>query len=289
MRAGEFDPESFANLLDHMSAGVDGYTLLGSTGEAPSMSRDERMSIAEQALAMTPEGMTVVVGITNTAIADAVELARHAEANGAGAVLCASPFYFENAPDGLLGFFAEIDAAIGIDLVLYDNPAATKTKLQAQWVVDWSRQLEHLTAVKLTDQALEKIGIWQQAGLRVIGGDDPINFRYLAGGVDGIMMIAPAIFPAAYAEAWRLIGEGRMEDALAVFSAEVLPFLHVFGIGDEIVTTKALLDDIGVFASDECRVPLTPVDAKRRALLRAAYDVASAATVARTGSERSSA
>ena len=75
---GRFDPESFQRLLDGMLDHADGYTLLGSTGEAPSMTTQERATIAEQALAMTPTDKTVVVGVTHTSIADTRRLARHA-------------------------------------------------------------------------------------------------------------------------------------------------------------------------------------------------------------------
>lgn len=280
-RDGRFDAESFRAMLDRMLPAVDGYTLLGSTGEAPSMPVSERKVIAEQVIEMTPPEKTVVIGVTSTSIDDAIELAQHAEKRGADAVLCAAPFYFTNTPDGILGFLREIDSRIGIDLVLYDNPVATKTKLAAPDVVEWAGELEHLRAVKLTDHALEKVGLWHAAGLEVIGGDDPILFRYLAVGVDGVMVIAPVIFPAAFAEVWRLMRDDQPEAALAVFSNEILPVLHVFGIGDEIVTTKTLLHEIGVFASPEVRLPLTPIGPERRSLLRKAFDIANAATEAR--------
>lgn len=281
LRGGEFDPESFQALLDHMLPHVDGYTLLGSTGEAPSMTTAERIEIAEAAIAMTPSDKTVVVGVTTTAIADAIALAAHAEAHGAAAVLCAAPYYFPNTPQGVLSYLRELDQALGIDLVLYDNPAATKTQLATGDVIEWAFELEHLRTVKLTDHALEKVAAWQGAGLKVIGGDDPILFRYLASGVDGVMMIVPLIFPLAFAEVWRLIEEGKTDEALAVFSEEILPVSHVFGIGDEIMTTKALLNDIGIFASAEVRVPLVEVGPERRSLLRRAYEIANAATARR--------
>jgi 4-hydroxy-tetrahydrodipicolinate synthase len=273
-----FDRESFGRLLDHMLGGVDGYTLLGSTGEAPSMTTAERMSIAEEALAMTPDSKRVVVGVTSTCVEDAVALARHAEEHGAAAVLCAAPFYFANSPSGVLEFLREIDAAIGIDLVFYDNPAATKTPIAAGDPIAWAAELEHLRTVKLTDHEMGKVEIWQEAGLAVMGGDDPIFFEYLDAGVDGVMMIAPAIFPAAFREVWTQIAAGRTAAAFDVFAREVLPFVHVFGIGREIATSKALLADIGVFTSAEVRAPLEPVTDERRRVLRQAYDLGMAAT-----------
>ena len=115
-RNGAFDAESFQRLLDHMLPFVDGYTLLGSTGEAPSMSLLDRQHIAERALAMTPADKRVVVGVTDSSSDNSAELARHADAHGAAAILCASPFYFANTPDGVLAHLSHVDAAIGIDL-----------------------------------------------------------------------------------------------------------------------------------------------------------------------------
>jgi 4-hydroxy-tetrahydrodipicolinate synthase len=271
---GRFDSASFQRLLDHMLPFVDGYTLLGSTGEAPSLPSDERRRITEAALAMTPADKTVVVGVSHTSATESAMLASHAEECGAHAVLCSVPYYFVNSPAGVLRHLSEVDAAISIDLVLYDNPAATKTSLAPDWVLDWSSKLAHLTAVKLTDHNLSKVSIWQRAGLQVLGGDDPILFRYMMAGVDGVIVIAPALFPAAFRDAWDRAREGRSRDALAVFSERILPLLHVFGIGDEIATTKAILHDIGVFESNELLPPLVGVDESRRDLLRAAYALA---------------
>jgi 4-hydroxy-tetrahydrodipicolinate synthase len=272
MREGRFDEASFRRLLSHMLAHVDGYTLLGSTGEAPSLSTEERLEIAEIALELTPASKTVVVGVTHTSVTDAVRLAVHAQEHGAAGVLCAAPFYFSNSAGGLGGFLAELDAALEIELVLYDNPVTTATTLPAEQVIDYARDLPRLNTVKLTDHDLTKVAAWQEAGLKVMAGDDPILFRYLDAGVDGTMVIAPALFPQAFQRVWELVRAGERRAALKVFACELLPVLHVFGIGDEIATTKALLVEMGVFDSSEVRVPLEPADEKRRELLRVALD-----------------
>jgi 4-hydroxy-tetrahydrodipicolinate synthase len=271
---GRFDATSFQRFLDYMLPFVDGYTLLGSTGEAPSLSSADRREIAHTALEMTPPDKTVVVGVSHTSANESVALAQHAEQCGARAVLCSAPYYFANSSAGILRHLKALDGALGIDLVLYDNPVATKTVLPAEWVLDWASRLERLRTVKLTDHDLTKVEAWQRAGLRVLAGDDPILFRYLTAGVDGVMVIAPAVFPEAFRDTWSLIKEGDEARALKVFSERILPFTHVFGIGDEIATTKALLHEIGVFASDELLPPLVGVGSARRRLLRTAYDLA---------------
>lgn len=272
-RDGRFDPKSFQQMLDHMLPSVDGYTLLGSTGEAPSLSIDERIGIAELALEMTPRHKTVVVGVTSTSATDGRRLATHAQEHGAAGVLCAVPYYFTNSVGGIRRFLGELDEVLEIELVLYDNPAATKTLLRCEQVIGYAAELERLNTVKLTDHDLTKVAAWQSAGLRVLAGDDPILFRYLDAGVDGVMVIAPVLFPEAFRRVWDLTRAGKRQAALGVFANELLATLHVFGIGDEIVTTKALLVEMGVFDSDEVLAPLEVTDAARRSLLKTALEV----------------
>jgi 4-hydroxy-tetrahydrodipicolinate synthase len=278
---GRFDADSFGRLLEHMLPDVDGYTLAGSTGEAPSLTTAERKDIVSRAMAMTPSDKAVVVGVSHTSPAEAADLSRHSQDLGATGVLCCAPFYYANQPDGILAFLAEVDAALEIDLVLYDNPVTTKTTLRAEWPVAWAQELEHLTSVKLTDHDLSKIPVWKDAGLSVLAGDDPILFQFLTAGVDGAMVIAPAVLPDSFAAVWSAVQVGDHEAALDVFSREIAPFIHAFGIGDEIATTKTLLADLGIFASDELLAPLRPVDPSRRAHLRQAYELGRAAAEAR--------
>ena len=186
--------------------------------------------------------------------------------------MCAAPYYFANTEGGILRYLSELDAALSIELILYDNPFSTGTKLQADQVIRYAEALPRLNTVKLTDHELSKIAIWQQAGLRVMAGDDPILFRYLAAGVEGAMVIAPALFPEPFRRLWDLVRAGELLAALSILGAELLPVLHVFGIGDEIATSKELFSMMGVFESPEVRTPLEPVDAPRRELLRVALE-----------------
>jgi 4-hydroxy-tetrahydrodipicolinate synthase len=279
---GDFDVASFERMLERSLHALDGYTLLGSTGEAPSLTTARRMAIAERALAATPDGKDVVVGVSHTSVEESVGLAVHAQEHGARAVLCSVPFYFSNTYEGVLRFLRTLDAALEIDLVLYDNPVATKTLLRPDWVLGWAAELEHLGSVKLTDHDLAKIGVWQAAGLTVLAGDDPILFQFLTEGVDGAMVIAPVVLPDSFRTTWELAAQGDLEAALTVFARELAPFVHAFGVGEEIATTKALLADLGVFASDELLSPLEPVSPERRRLLRQAFDLGHEAERLRT-------
>ncbi len=271
---GRLDERSLARFLDHFLPSLDGYTLLGSTGEAPSLPTAERMRIAEVAMNLTPASKTVVIGVTHTSLDDSIALARHAQSIGARGVLCAAPYYFANTTQGFLRYLQGLDAALDIELVLYDNPAPSGFRIPAQTVCEWTSLLGHMHTVKLTDHDLGKIPLWHDAGLKVLAGDDPIAFRFLAAGADGAMMIAPCIFPEAFRTVWDLVRGDDLSAAYELFAEQILPLIHVFGIGDEISTSKTVLQEMGLFSSAEVLPPLEPASAGRSSVVRMGYRVA---------------
>jgi 4-hydroxy-tetrahydrodipicolinate synthase len=92
------------------------------------------------------------------------------------------------------------------------------------------------------------------------------------------MIIAPAVFPTAFQSVVRTIREGDSRTALRLFSDQILPFIHLFGIGDEISTTKALFKHLGIFRSDEVRPPLLPSTPERVKEVLLAYEVCQTAS-----------
>ena len=74
------------------------------------------------------------------------------------------PYYFVNTDRGILRYLSELDAALSIELVLYDNPFSTGTMLQADQVLRYAEALPRLNTVKLTDHELSKIAIWHGQG-----------------------------------------------------------------------------------------------------------------------------
>ena len=86
------------------------------------------------------------------------------------------------------------------------------------------------------------------------------------------MIIAPAVFPEAYMQTVRLLADDDRHGALEVFSARILPFIHLFGVGDEISVTKELFYRIGVFRSAELRLPLLPPNPQRMNQVMLAYE-----------------
>jgi len=267
------DFDGLLKLFDHLFPELDGYTLCGSTGEAASLTIEERIELMQFAARHTPAGKTIVVGLTHTSLEEMRKLVRAAVELGIHAGLVPCPYYFPNSFPMVLEFFRALDGLSELELVLYDNPIFTKTWLRAEELLRLVDACQHLNAVKMTDHDVSKIPELKRHGVTVFSGDDVVAFRSLMLGADGSMIIAPSVFPAAYQETVRLLGEGKTTASLRVFSDRILPFIHLFGIGDEVQNTKALFHHLGIFRSGEVRPPLLPCSSERLREVVLAYDL----------------
>jgi 4-hydroxy-tetrahydrodipicolinate synthase len=270
---GKIDFDSLLRLLDFIFPELDGYTLGGSTGESVSLSIQERLELMRFAAKNAPAGKRVVIGLTHTNLEECKALSRAAADLGLYAGLIPAPYYFPNSLEMAREFIRALDQASDLDLVFYDNPVYTKTWISGEELYEAFAPCRHLSAVKLTDHDLGKITFLRKKGFSVFSGDDVVAFRSLLLGVDGSMIIAPAVFPAAYQRTVGLLGQRNTAGALECFSKEVLPFIHLFGMGDEIVVTKALYEHLGIFRSREARLPLLPATEERIGQVLLAYEL----------------
>jgi len=272
----KIDFDSLSRLFEHIFPDLEGRTIAGSTGESVSLSTDERLQLMRFCARNKPAGKRIIVGLTHTNLAEMIALARAAQELGLDGGLVPCPYYFPNSFEMVLEFFRELDCGISLPVVFYDNPVYTKTWLSAEQVFQIVAACRHVVGVKMTDHALDKISSLRKSGVPVYLGDDITAFRSLLLGATGSMIIAPAIFPAAYQETIRILEVGQPREALRIFSNSILPFIHLFGPGDEVPITKALYKHLGIFRSGETRLPLLPSTPERLEQVLMAYELCQA-------------
>lgn len=261
---GKVEYGGLDRLLERTLADVDGYVVCGSTGEAPAMSRSEREQVVRYVAAKTPSEKHLVVGLGHTNLDEAVEIGLASGEAGVKAALVPSPYYFPNSLGMVIDYVGRLADRTGLDIVFYDNPVTTGTRFTTDDLIQLSQAVPQIRAIKMTDHSFEKMSkLKQRTSLTVFGGDDIICFRSFVAGVDGSMIIAPIIYPESFRHCWELFRSGQAEASFKLYSETILPFLHMFGPGDEIPTTKALFHHLGIFSSAEVRSPLLPSDASR--------------------------
>ena len=195
----ELDQSGLERLIEHVLAGgVHGLFLLGTTGEAPSLSYQLRRELLDRAIAIVNGRVPVLVGITDTSFVESVRLAEHAASAGATALVVSTPYYFPAGQTELTGYIENLVSQLPLPLVLYNMPSLTKV---------W---FEFETLRRLTD-------ISQIIGLKDSSGDMDYFEKAIAlkkMRPDWSIMIGPeAKLPAAM----RLGGDGGVSGGANVF------------------------------------------------------------------------
>ena len=131
----ELDVAGLEKLLEHiLSGGVSGLFILGTTGEGPSLSYRLRRELIERVCRQVKNRVPVLVGITDTAFAESVNLARHAADSGATAVVAAPPYYMPEGQPELQEWLDHLVPELPLPLYLYNMPPLTKVSYELETV-----------------------------------------------------------------------------------------------------------------------------------------------------------
>ncbi len=129
------DTAGLERLVEHVLAGgVHGLFILGTTGEAPSLSYRLRFEVIERVCEQVRERVPVLVGITDTAFVESVKIAHKAHDAGAQAVVLAPPYYFPAGQSELLEYIEHITAELPLPLFLYNMPSYTKLVFEPETI-----------------------------------------------------------------------------------------------------------------------------------------------------------
>ncbi|HCE45818.1 MAG TPA: dihydrodipicolinate synthase family protein [Lentisphaeria bacterium] len=131
----KLDSKSLKNVVEHLiKGGVHGIFILGSTGEAPSLSYKLRYQLVEETCAQVAGRVPVLVGITDTSFVESVNLANFAKEKKATAVVLAPPYYFPAGQPELVEYVNHLVSEISIPLFLYNMPSFTKVYYEIETV-----------------------------------------------------------------------------------------------------------------------------------------------------------
>ncbi|MGE0873878.1 MAG: dihydrodipicolinate synthase family protein [Burkholderiales bacterium] len=226
---GDPDERKLAELIDGMiDAGVDGITVLGSTGALGSFSEAERMRVAEAAIGHAARRVRVNVGTGAITTAEAVRLARHAERAGADSVLVVPITYWILTEQELFEHYRAIAGAVSIPVGIYNNPRLTVTDLQPPLIARLA-QIENVRFLKETSVDLMRIGLTRRltAGrLHLAWGRDGAVLDALRLGADSWHCATSNVMPARCVELYRLAKQDPDAAQARRMYEEMRPFIE---------------------------------------------------------------
>jgi 4-hydroxy-tetrahydrodipicolinate synthase len=130
------DFDGFEKLVDfHVQHGTDGLLLMGSTGESPSLTMDERRQILDRVLAYARGKLPLLAGTTGGNTRQTIELSQYAQQAGADGLLLVVPPYLSPTQDGVYEHFKAVAEAVEIPVAIYNNPGRVSVNIEPATVV----------------------------------------------------------------------------------------------------------------------------------------------------------
>ena len=219
---GEIDPTGIRNVVNYLfESGVNGLSLLGSTGENPALTIAQRQQVLQTALEAANGRGALFTGAAATVVEDVIKSLKQAS-EGASGALVPPPYYYPLGNDGVISFFQRVAEASPVPIILYNIPRMTKIQITPEAV---STLIEHPNIMGLKDSsgdfsyfcAIARIGKEKgNGGFTLYTGGDALLAASLFVGGQGVIGGTVNVVPEVEAELFRAFQEGNYEHAVAL-------------------------------------------------------------------------
>jgi 4-hydroxy-tetrahydrodipicolinate synthase len=269
------DERAFQALVERQIAeGSHALVPCGTTGESVTLSLREHVRVVELCVEAAAKKVPVIAGAGSNNTAHAIELAEHAKAAGADAVLVVAPYYNRPSQDGMVAHVKAINDAVDIPIYVYNVPGRTVVDMSVQTVGKMA-QLRNVVGIKDASGDLGRVAWHRQlAGEKFIqlSGDDPNAIGFNAQGGRGCISVTANVAPDLCATFFNAAMNGDWKTAL--YWQDRLIRLHKALFTDASpAPTKFAMAQLGL-CSDETRLPIAPCSEAARAEVLAAMKVA---------------
>jgi 4-hydroxy-tetrahydrodipicolinate synthase len=241
---GAVDYDRYRALCEFLvENGSDGVVVNGTTGEASTLSEEERIGLIEAALEAIGDRATVVAGTGTNSTAHSVELTEQAHEAGAHAVLVVTPYYNKPPPRGVVEHFKAVAAATDRPVVAYNIPGRVVINIEPETMAELA-EIPNVTAVKQSNADLEQARRIVELGLDLYAGDDNLVLPFVELGGRGGVCVHTHIVGPQVKELIRLAREGDLEGARQL-DEELEPAYELIGVVTGPIQIKAALNLLG--------------------------------------------
>ena len=245
--------------------GSHGLVVAGTTGEAPTLSDDEKLRLFDVVLDEVGDEATVIAGTGSNDTRHAARLTGKACAVGVHGVLVVTPYYNKPNRAGLRAHFAEVSEAAGrIPVVIYNIPSRTVINLPHDLLAELAADHENVVAVKQANN--DDLGPIE--GLEILAGNDEVFARTLAFGGSGGILVASHVVGPAMRDIYDASTAGEAERA-AEIDSRLRPIYEAMTVTSNPIPVKTALELLGVIDA-RMRLPMVAASESERGAVRAA-------------------
>lgn len=265
---GEVDLEATRRLARHLiDSGSHGVVVAGTTGEAPTLSDDERRALHAAVAEEIGDRAIVIAGVGTNDTRHSAQQAAAAAADGADAALVTTPYYNKPNRAGLRAHFEAVAEAAGeLPLILYNIPSRTVINMPPDFLAELAAAIPSVVAVKqANDDELGPID-----GLVVLAGNDNVFLRCLELGGSGGILVASHVVGAEMRQLYEASIGGDPVRA-AELDQRLQPIYETLNVAPNPIPVKAALEMTGLIEGS-LRLPMVPASQGERAAVRTALE-----------------
>src|SRR5919197_5340767 len=223
---GAIDVVAFEKLIEsQIAAGISGIVAVGTTGESPTLSHEERQELVRLTVATARKRCQVLAGTGSNATQHAVADTKMAEKLGVDGALVVAPYYNKPSQEGLFRHFKTIAGATTLPIMLYNIPGRCGVDIGPDTVARLAKECRNIVSIKEASGSVERISELRarlSESVTILSGDDSLTLPFMAVGAVGVVSVASNLFPSEVCGLVRACESGDLKSS-AKLHRKLLP------------------------------------------------------------------
>src|SRR6266487_5910431 len=269
-RDGDIDVSALEDLIEkQIAAGITGIVAIGTTGESPTLSHEEREQVIRLTVAKANKRCLVLAGTGSNATQHAIDDTKLAEKLGVDGALLVAPYYNKPSQEGLYRHFKAIADVTSLPIMLYNIPGRCSVDILPDTVARLAKECRNIVSIKEASGSVERVSELRRRlseSFTILSGDDSLTLPFMAVGAAGVVSVASNLFPVEVCSLVRTFESGDVKSAEKLHR-KLFPLFKDLFIEPNPVPVKTALGWRGAM-SGECRLPLCEMTAPNQARLR---------------------
>jgi 4-hydroxy-tetrahydrodipicolinate synthase len=273
-KSGAIDFDAYEKILDFtIKGGVDFVVALGTTGEASTLSKQEKKTLVEFSVEKINKRVPLVIGIGGNNTSELVLSIHATPFKGVDAILSVCPYYNKPQQEGLYQHFKIVAEASPVPVILYTVPGRTSSNLSAATTLRLANDCKNIIGIKEASGNFDQIYQvlkHKPKDFFVLSGDDGLTLPLIAVGCEGVISVVANAFPKEFSKMVHLSLQGDFEKARQIHYQLIELINSLFADGSPAGIKAALT--FKKLCTDNLRLPLVPVNKEVRALIKKLID-----------------
>lgn len=272
----EVDFDSLKKLVaNQLEGGVSGILLNGTTGEAPTLTKEEQAKIMSFVKKEVKGKIPLMMGTGSYATKATIENTKIAKELGADVALVVAPFYNKPTQKGIIRHFEEIAKSVDLPICVYNIKGRTAVNIETETLKEIAK-IDQVISVKESSGDINQISdvIYeiqnQRDDFTVLSGDDGITMQLMALGGKGVVSVASNVFPKKIGELLSFCDANDFKSAREL-NYKLKNFLEVLFIESNPAPIKYVLSKLDI-AKDKLRLPLLSLSEESRSEVDRVFD-----------------